>query len=190
MTLKRICVYCGSSMGHQTIYADAAKQLGVEFAELGITLVYGGASVGIMGTIADSVLDAGGEVFGVIPQSIVDMEVAHTGLTELFVVNDMHQRKQKMADLSDGFIALPGGMGTLEELFESLTWSQLNFHDKPCGVLNLDGYYDHLLRFLDHSVDQGFLRAGHRKLLLERNKVDELLNAMLNYQKPKINKLD
>ncbi len=158
----RICVYAGSNPGADPAYAEAAADLARLLAERGIGVVYGGAHVGLMGILADTALAAGGEVVGVMPQDLVDREIAHTGLTELHVVASMHERKALMAELSDGFVALPGGAGTLEELIEVYTWSQLGLHDKPMGVLNIIGYYDGLAALLDHAVREGFLRAQHR----------------------------
>ena len=180
--MKRICIYCGSSYGKLPAYTDAAKALGKALTDRGIGLVYGGASVGIMGVVADAVLDAGGEVIGVIPQSIADKEIAHTGLTELNVVADMHERKAMMADYADGFIALPGGLGTMEELFEVWTWSQLGFHQKPCGILNVEGYYDHLTAFISHAVDQEYVKAAQQDALLVATESEDLLKKMANYQ--------
>lgn len=182
--MKRICVYCGSSIGKRPEYATAAKALGKALVDRNIGLVYGGASVGIMGLIANTVLELGGEVIGIIPQAIADKEIAHTGLTELKVVANMHERKAMMADYSDGFIALPGGMGTLEELFEVLTWAQLGFHQKPCGVLNVAGYYDHLIAFLEHAVDQEYLKSQHFGMLQTANEPDALLELLSHYQAP------
>ena len=182
--MKRICVYCGSSIGKRPEYATAAKALGKALVDRNIGLVYGGASVGIMGLIANTVLELGGEVIGIIPQAIADKEIAHTGLTELKVVANMHERKAMMADYSDGFIALPGGMGTLEELFEVLTWAQLGFHQKPCGVLNVDGYYDHLIAFLEHAVDQEYLKSQHFGMLQTAKEPDALLELLSSYQAP------
>ncbi len=164
--MKALCVYCGSSFGTSPHYAEAARAMGAALAARGITLVYGGGNVGLMGAIADEVLRHGGEVTGVIPQALLDKEVGHLGLTQLHVVKNMHERKAMMAELSDGFIAMPGGIGTLEELFEVFTWAQLRFHDKPIGILNTDGYYDTLLGFVAHMAEQGFLRAEQAKLLM------------------------
>lgn len=186
--MKRICVYCGSSMGKRPEYADAAKALGEALVERNIGLVYGGASVGIMGLTADTVLSLGGEVIGVIPQAIADKEIAHTGLTELKVVANMHERKAMMAEYSDGFIVLPGGMGTLEELFEVLTWGQLGFHKKPCGILNVDGYYDQLIAFLEHSVDQGYLKSNHLDMLQKATEPTVLLDLLSDYSAPEVGK--
>jgi len=164
--VNTVCVYCGSSFGAKPAYAEATKQLAVALAERNLRVVYGGASAGLMGLLADTVLEHGGEVEGVIPRVLVDREVAHRGLTELHVVESMHERKAKMAELSDGFVALPGGIGTLEELIEVYTWSYLGIHSKPLGLVNTDGYYDGLTAFLDHSVTEGFLRPQTRASLL------------------------
>lgn len=164
--MKSICVYCGSSAGASPRYAEEARAMGAALVARGITLVYGGGKVGLMGAIADEVLRLGGQAIGVIPQALMDKEVGHKGLTQLHVVKNMHERKAMMADLAEGFIAMPGGAGTLEELFEVFTWAQLRFHDKPIGILNTDGYYDGLLDFVMHSVQQGFLRAEQAKLLM------------------------
>jgi uncharacterized protein (TIGR00730 family) len=164
--VNAVCVYCGSSFGAKPAYAEATKQLAIALAERNLRVVYGGASAGLMGLLADTVLEHGGEVEGVIPRVLVEREVAHRGLTELHVVESMHERKAKMAELSDGFVALPGGIGTLEELIEVYTWSYLGIHDKPLGLVNTDGYYDGLTAFLDHSVSEGFLRPQTRASLL------------------------
>ena len=164
--MNAVCVYCGSSFGAKPAYAEATKQLAIALAERNLRVVYGGASAGLMGLLADTVLEHGGQVEGVIPRVLVDREVAHRGLTELHVVESMHERKAKMAELSDGFVALPGGIGTLEELIEVYTWSYLGIHDKPLGLVNTDGYYDGLTAFLDHSVSEGFLRPQTRASLL------------------------
>lgn len=161
----RVCVFCGSSMGFSPGYAEAATALGKLLAQRGIGLVYGGASVGTMGAVADGALAAGGEVIGVIPESLSRVEIAHAGLSELHVVADMHQRKAKMAALSDAFLALPGGAGTLEELFEVWTWAQLGLHAKPIGLVDVAGYYAPLMSFAEHMVAEGFLGAGYRDLL-------------------------
>jgi len=162
---RRICIFCGSSPGRGDNYRDAAARLGQLLAERGIGLVYGGAGVGIMGVVADAALEAGGEVVGVIPRHLVSREVAHDALTDLHVVSDMHERKATMARLADGFIALPGGAGTLEELFEVWTWAQLGLHDKPLGLLDVAGFYEPLARMLDHMVEEGFLRPGYRDMV-------------------------
>ena len=184
--MKSICVYCGSNPGTRPEYLEAAKALGKTLAANQITLVYGGAKIGIMGCIADTVLAEGGEVIGVMPQSLVDREVAHPGLTRLEVVSSMHERKALMAKLSDGFIAMPGGIGTLEEIFEVLTWAQLGFHRKPCGLLNIQGYYDHLSTFLDHVTEEGFVRDVHRAMLQVESAPEEMIKAFEAYQPPQV----
>lgn len=176
--LRRICVFAGSSLGIRPAYREAAAALGRVMAARGLDLVYGGAHVGLMGVIADAVLAGGREVIGVIPQALVTRELAHTGLTDLRIVHSMHERKAMMADLADGFIALPGGWGTVEELFEILTWSQLRIHDKPCGVLNVDGYFDRLLAFVDHSVEEGFVRPAYRRLISASDEPAKLLDEL------------
>ncbi len=180
--MKYICVFCGSSNGLGDSYMESARKLGGAIVAGGFGLVYGGASVGTMGAIADSVLQAGGQVTGVIPQSIADMEVAHTGLTSLEVVADMHQRKARMMLLSDGFIAMPGGLGTLEEIFEALTWLQLGFHSKPCAVLNTNGYYDKLLAFLDHASQQGFAKQGHVEQMMRAETPEEVIKMLVDHK--------
>src|ERR687894_2081084 len=172
--MRRLCVFSGSSPGGHPDYAQSAAELGRALAAQGIGLVYGGAQVGLMGTIADAALEAGGEAVGVIPQALVDREIGHRGLTELHVVDSMHERKALMAELSDAFVAVPGGIGTLEELIEVYTWSQLGLHRKTCGLLNVRGYYDHLAAFLDHAVAQEFLPEQHRALLVAAAAPDEL----------------
>ncbi len=164
--MQRACVFCGSSPGARPQYTEATEDLGSLLVQNGITLVYGGASVGLMGRLADTVLSEGGEAVGVIPRALVEREIAHLGLTELHVVDSMHERKALMADLSDAFVALPGGLGTLDELFEVYTWAQLGLHRKPCGLLNVEGYYQHLADFLDHAVGERFVRDEHRDMLI------------------------
>ena len=186
--MKRICVYCGSNPGRNPEYTRAAKALGQLLASNGIGVVYGGASIGIMGTVADAALAGGSEVIGVIPSALATREVAHSGLTDLHVVDSMHQRKQKMADLSDGFVALPGGWGTLEEIFEVLTWAQLGFHDKPCGLLNVEGYYDHLKAFLGHAMDEEFVRTAYKAMIMVEEDPEVLLTKFRNYQAPIVKK--
>ncbi len=178
--MKHLCVFCGSSPGASVAYETAAKTLAVTLVDHNIGLVYGGASVGIMGTLADAVLLRGGQVLGVIPQTLVDLEVAHDGLTELKVVDNMHERKAVMADAADGFVALPGGLGTLEELFEVLTWSQLGFHQKPSGLLNVEGYYDGLLTFLEYAVSEQFVSPVQLGALHRDDDPSRLLAAMFD----------
>lgn len=179
--MKRVCVFTGSSPGARPDYAAAAERLALELVSRDLELVYGGARVGVMGTLADAVLTLGGLVIGVIPAALVSKEVAHDGLTELRVVASMHERKAQMAELSSGFVALPGGVGTLEELFEVLTWAQLGLHEKPCGLLNVAGYYDGLIHFLDHAVGERFLRKTHRDLLIVEEEPAALLDAFQEY---------
>jgi uncharacterized protein (TIGR00730 family) len=176
--LKRICVFCGSNAGSRPEYAGAARELAALMAGRGIGLVYGGGNVGLMGVLADAMLAAGGEVIGVIPASLVAREVAHHGVSELRVVQTMHERKALMNELSDGFVALPGGFGTLNEFFEILTWSQLGIHGKPCGLLNVAGYYDDLLRMLDRAVGEKFLRSAHRDLIITDTDGGRLLGRL------------
>jgi uncharacterized protein (TIGR00730 family) len=184
----RVCVYAGSNPGSDPAYAEATRALGAELAARGIGLVYGGGKVGLMGVIADAVLAAGGEAIGVMPQALIDREIGHPGLTELQVVDSMHERKARMAELADAFVALPGGIGTLEELIEVYTWSQLGIHDKACGVLNVGGYYDGLATLLDHAVAEGFLRAQHRAVLSFADDPAELLDALAAYEPPRVGK--
>lgn len=186
--MASICVYCGSSTGRRAGYTAAARALADELVASGFGLVYGGAAKGIMGVIADAVLEKGGEVHGVIPDALVQKEIAHQKLTAQHVVATMHERKALMAELSDGFIAMPGGFGTLEEIIEILTWGQLQFHAKPCGLLNVDGYFDHLLAYLDHAVAEGFLRPENRQMLLCDNTPRGLLRQFANYQAPSVQK--
>jgi len=186
--MKNICVYCGSSPGRLEAYSDAARALAQALVERDLGLVYGGASVGIMGLVADSVLQLGGRVVGVIPEALAQKELAHKGLTELHVTTSMHARKTLMADLSDGFIALPGGIGTLEEIFEIWTWAQLGFHAKPCGLLNVAGYYDGLVAFLDHTVAEQFVKPLHRSILSVEQEPSALLDRFAAYKAPSAHK--
>lgn len=186
--MKRVCVFCGSSPGARQEYVDAAVHLGEILAERKVGLVYGGGNVGLMGYTASAVVHSGGEVIGVIPKSLVKREVAYTGPIDLRVVDTMHERKALMADLSDGFIALPGGLGTLEEFFEVLTWSQLGMHKKPCGFLNIAHYYDRVLGFLDHSVDQLFIEPEHRAMVLVDESPEGLLDQFDAYRPPTADK--
>jgi uncharacterized protein (TIGR00730 family) len=181
----QVCVFCGSSTGIGPGYRNAAERVGRTLAERGIGLVYGGASVGTMGVVADAALAAGGRVTGVIPRSLVDREIAHPGLSDLRVVADLHERKATMAALADAFLALPGGAGTLEELFEVFTWGQLGLHTKPIALLDVDGYYQPMLRFLDHMADQGFLRAEYRQMLIVDTDVAEVLDRYASHRPPR-----
>ena len=182
--ITRLCVFCGTNAGSRPEYGQAARELGKLLAAEGIELVYGGASVGIMGELADAVQEGGGHVTGIIPQQLIQKEAAHQGIPDLIVVASMHQRKSQMADLSDGFITLPGGIGTLEGFFEILTWGQLGIHAKPCGILNIAGYFDSLTGFLDHAVAEGFLTEGHRETIMVETDPRALLERMRAYQPP------
>lgn len=186
--MKRVCVFCGSNTGANPAYAEAAADLGLLLARRGLTLVYGGGHVGLMGVLADAALAAGGRVTGVIPEALAAKELAHRGLTDLKVVGSMHERKALMSELSDAFIALPGGIGTLEEWFEVWTWSQLGFQPKPCGMLNVAGYYDHLLAFLDHMAAERFLSPPHRSMAIVEDRADRLLDRLASYQPPRTEK--
>jgi uncharacterized protein (TIGR00730 family) len=179
--IKSLCVYCGSSPGATPVYADAARGLAQAMVKQGIALVYGGGNVGLMGIIADEVLRLGGKATGVIPQALLQKELGHKGLTQLHIVKDMHERKAMMADLSDGFIAMPGGVGTLEELFEVFTWAQLGFHQKPIGLLNVDGFYDGLLQFIQHMVSQRFLKGEQAEILIAAAQGEELLQRFQSF---------
>jgi len=182
--MTHLCVFTGSSSGARTAYRSAARELGHELVSRGWALVYGGAKVGLMGVLADAVLARGGRVVGVITEHLVAKEVAHPELTELRVVASMHERKTVMSELADGVVALPGGLGTLEELFEMLTWAQLGLHRKPCGLLNVAGYFDRLLGFLDHAVDQRFVRPEHRAMVLSEPESAVLLDRLSKYVPP------
>jgi uncharacterized protein (TIGR00730 family) len=186
--MRSVCVYCGSSDGNRPEYVAAARSLGRALAQRGIELIYGGAQVGLMGHVANAALEHGGRVIGVIPQMLVRKEIAHAALTALHVTASMHERKQKMADLSEGFIALPGGIGTFEELFEIWTWGQLGLHRRPCGLLNVAGYYDDLVRFLDHATASGFIRTEQRAMLSVERDVDVLLARFEAYAPPAVEK--
>ena len=185
-TFKRICVYCGSNPGRAEHYADAAKRLGRLLAGRGIGLVFGGGSVGLMGIIADAVLEAGGEAIGVIPEKLQGLELGHKGLTKLHVVGSMHERKMKMAELSDAFIAMPGGFGTFEELFEVTTWTQLRYHAKPIGLLNVSDYYTPLLTFIDHAVEEGFIRGLHRPIISASDDPEVLIERLAAVELPEL----
>ena len=183
---RRICVYCGSSDDVEEVYRRAATHVGTFLAQQAIGVVYGGGSVGLMGLVAEGALAAGGEVIGVIPEKLMDLELGHANLTQLHVVPSMHDRKLKMAELADAFIALPGGFGTLEELFEVTTWTQLNYHVKPVGILNVAGYYDGLLAFLDQACDAGFIRPLHRPLIQSARDPAALLDALATVDIPRL----
>jgi len=184
MRLQSLCVYCGSNAGHRPAYAEAAREFACALVAHDIRLVYWGSSYGIMGALADEVLHRGGSVIGVIPRSLVVRERAHHGLTELRVTASMHERKAVMAELADGFVALPGGVGTMEELFEIWTWAQLGIHHKPCGLLNAAGYYDRLVDFLDAATDEGFVQAAHRRMLLVATTPEDLLERLERHEPP------
>lgn len=184
--MKRVCVFCGSSAGDRPCFADAARQVGERLAMRGYDLVYGGGRVGLMGAVADAVLDRGGRVYGVIPEQLAVKELKHDGLTELRIVRSMHERKQAMADLADGFIALPGGFGTLDEFFEILTWGQLGVHTKPIGLLNVEGFFGTLLEFVQQLVDQQFVKEKYREILLDDVDIDRLLDRMSEYRSPRL----
>jgi uncharacterized protein (TIGR00730 family) len=186
--LRRICVFCGSSPGASPAYAEAARHFGQLLARRGLGLVYGGGNVGLMGILADAVLEEGGEVIGVIPHSLVTREVGHRGLTDLRVVDTMHERKALMADLADGFVALPGGIGTLDEWFEIWTWAQLGLHAKPCALLDVADYYSPLLAFLDRMVEERFLRDAHRAFVLVDTDAERLLDRMAAHTPPAVEK--
>lgn len=182
LTVKRICIFCGSNPGIKPAYHQAAKEIGEILAQRGIGLVYGAGNVGLMGMVADAVLAGGGEVIGVIPEALVAMEVAHNRLTQLHIVGSMHERKALMVELSDGFIALPGGFGTFEEFCEVVTWAQLGIHQKPCGLLNVEGYYDHLIGLFNHAVEEKFLRPEYRSLVLQDSQPMALLEKLISYK--------
>jgi uncharacterized protein (TIGR00730 family) len=186
--MKRVCVYCGSSIGTQPMYREAAEAMGALLARRGIGLVYGGGNVGLMGIIADAVLAGGGEVIGVIPAALANRELAHPGVTDLRVVDSMHTRKAMMAELSDAFVAMPGGVGTFEEFFEAVTWTQLGVHRKPCGLLNVGGFYAPLASFIDHAVTEGFIKPVHRKMIVVDDHPERLLNSLATVVIPDVPK--
>jgi uncharacterized protein (TIGR00730 family) len=186
--MKRVCVFCGSSLGNRTEYSEAAVAVGGLLARKGIGLVYGGGNVGLMGVVADAALAAGGEVIGVIPHSLAQREIEHKGVTDLRVVDSMHTRKAMMADLSDAFIAMPGGFGTFEELFEAVTWTQLGVHRKPCGLLNVAGFYTPLSAFIDQAVSEGFIKPVHRAAIVVDDNPERLLDAMAAIELPDVPK--
>lgn len=183
-SFKRLCIFCGSSHGANPAYAEAAKEAGAELARRGIALVYGGGNVGLMGALADAALAAGGHVIGIIPEALMAKEVGHRGLPDLRIVNTMHERKAIMADLSDGFIALPGGIGTFEEFFEILTWAQLGLHSKPCALLNVNGFYDPLLGMVNHAIEEGFIKLKQRDLMIVETDFSALLDRMACHHVP------
>lgn len=180
----KVAVFCGSSHGNDPKFAQCAREFGEYLASQGVDLVFGGGNVGLMGEVADAVLAGGRQVFGVIPESLRDRELAHQGLTELKVVGGMHERKALMADRADAFVALPGGPGTMDELFEAWTWAQLGYHDKPCALYNVFGYYDHLLAFIENMAGSGFLRSDHQRMLVVEDNPAAMLRALQNYQPP------
>ena len=185
---RRICVFCGSSSGARESYAAAAASLARHLVANGISIVYGGGKVGLMGTLADAALEAGGEIIGVIPRSLVEKEISHPRLSDLRVVGSMHERKAQMAELSDGFIALPGGYGTFEEFCEVLTWTQLGMQRKPCGILNVEGYYDQLLALFDHAEKERFLKPVHRRIVLSDSRPESLIKLLLENEPPLVDK--
>lgn len=182
--MKRICVFCGSKVGSTGLYREAARQLGRLMVERGLGLVYGGGSVGLMGVIADTVLAAGGEVIGVIPEMLATKELLHTGVRQMHVMASMHARKARMAELADAFIAMPGGFGTFEELLEMITWSQLGIHRKPVGLLNVAGYFDPLVQFIDHAISEGFIKPKHRQLIVVADQPAALLDQVAQHKPP------
>jgi len=182
--VKRICVYCGSAVGASSVYVQMAEKLAIELVKRNIELVYGGAQVGVMGSIANSVLAAGGSVIGVLPVGLFRTEVPHDGLTQLIEVSSLHERKAKMAEISDAFIALPGGLGTLEELFEILTWAQLGLHKNPVGILNVNGFYDKMLGYLDHAVAEKFIRLQHREMIVVDADIESMFEKFSQYEPP------
>ncbi len=186
--MKSITVFCGSSFGSDEIYKEQAALLGLTLAKQNIQLIYGGANVGLMGTVADGTLNEGGKVVGVLPHFLQSKEIAHNQLTELILVETMHERKTRMNDLCDGVMVVPGGYGTLEEFFEMITWAQLGLHQKPIGILNIDGFYDDLIKLVQTMVDKGFLKQINRDMLLISDSIDELLEMMRNYQAPTVGK--
>lgn len=186
--MKRITVFCGSSFGTEEIYKEQATLLGQTFAKQNVELVYGGANVGLMGAVADGVLNEGGKAIGVLPNFLRSKEIAHLGLTELILVESMHERKTKMNDLCDGVIALPGGFGTLEELFEMLTWAQLGLHKKPIAILNINGFYDTLIQLIENMVEKGLLKEVNQQMLLVSDNIEDLLDKMRNYVAPTVGK--
>ena len=179
--MKAIAIYCGSATPSNPVYIEAARHVGHTLATRGITVVYGGGRLGLMGAVADAALAADGKVIGIIPEALVGAEVAHRGCTELLVVKNMHERKQAFTDLSDGFINLPGGVGTMDEMWEAVSWAQLGYHNKPVGILNIAGYYDHLIAFNAHMNATGFVRDAHKDILIVADQLDDLLAKMESY---------
>lgn len=186
--MKRICVYCGSASGASPDYVNSAHQVAAAFLKNDIELVYGGAKVGVMGAIADAMLAAGGTVIGVLPKGLFRTEVPHSGLTQLIEVKSMHERKSRMAEISDGFIALPGGLGTIEELFEILTWAQLGLHKNPVAILNVNGFYDKLIEYLEHAVAEQFIRPQHKDMIIVDTDINNILLKFASYQAPSTQK--
>ena len=184
--MRRVCVFCGSTPGRRPEYGAATRAFGRLLAERGYGLVYGGGHVGLMGVVADAMLEAGGEVIGVMPHALIAREIGHRGLTTMHVVDSMHERKALMADLADAFVALPGGVGTFEEMFEAITWTQLGVHAKPCGLLNVDGFYDHLLRFLDHAWAEGFIKPETRAIVKASADPADLLDQLAAAEMPAV----
>jgi uncharacterized protein (TIGR00730 family) len=182
--MKSICIFCGSNWGNREEYKQAASAISREIARRGYTLVYGGAGVGLMGACADAALAEGGKVIGILPEALKEKEVDHKGLTELHLVSSMHERKAMMAELSDGFISIPGGAGTMDEMFEIWTWGMLGWHDKPSALMNVEGYYDDLIKFLDKTAEEGFVRKAHREMLIIDSDAKSILDQMENYEPP------
>jgi hypothetical protein len=186
--MRRVCVFCGSNVGAHPAYADAAEAMGALLARRQVGIVYGGGNVGLMGVLANAALAAGGEVIGVIPQALADREIAHAGLTQLHVVDSMHTRKAMMADLSDAFVAMPGGVGTFEEFFEAVTWTQLGLHRKPCGLLNVNAFYSPLAAFIDLAVSEGFIKPVHRAAIVVDDDAERLLDTLATLRLPDVPK--
>ncbi|HVG20131.1 MAG TPA: TIGR00730 family Rossman fold protein [Blastocatellia bacterium] len=186
--MKRICVFCGSSSGASPAYLESARRLGEIIAGKGIGLVYGGAKCGLMGAVANAAIENGGEVIGVIPEALIEKEIAHVGVSDLRIVGSMHERKMLMSDLADAFIAMPGGMGTMEEFCEILTWAQLGLHKKPCGLLNVEDYYHHLISFFDHAVAERFVKPEHRSLIVIDEEPQRLIERLESYEMPAVSK--
>ncbi len=186
--MKNIALFCGSSAGTNPLYSTVAKELARQFSDQGLNMITGGGWVGIMGVLADEMIKCGGKVTGVIPGFLVDKEVAHKGLSEIIVVNTMHERKKKIEEMADGFIALPGGFGTLDEIFEMITWAQLDLHRKPCGILNINGYYDHLIAHIQHMVQEGYVANGYLDMVIMDKDPKDILQRMTSYSRPILDK--